>query len=76
VPITTGAGTSFSKGAELGRFNMGSTVILLFAAGRIAWSEQLRAACSVSMGQAIGSMLAEEPTTADASSGIAEPELR
>jgi phosphatidylserine decarboxylase len=31
------------KGAELGRFNMGSTVILLFEANRVRWNPQLRA---------------------------------
>lgn len=29
-----------TKGAEMGRFNMGSTVILLFAAGKIRWEPE------------------------------------
>ena len=64
VPVATGAGTDFAKGAELGRFNMGSTVILLFAAGRISWSEQLQAQCAVRMGQPIGRMLAQDSAAA------------
>ena len=43
-----------AKGAELGRFNMGSTVILLFAAGRVRWESSLVADGKVHMGQCIG----------------------
>ena len=43
------------KGAELGRFNMGSTVILLFEADRARWHPLLRAGSVVQFGQAIGS---------------------
>ena len=42
------------KGAELGRFNMGSTVILLFEAQRVRWQPLLRAGAMVQLGQAIG----------------------
>ena len=45
----------FDRGEELGRFNMGSTVILLFEKDRIRWSEQLRVGAQVHMGQEIGS---------------------
>jgi len=41
-------------GAELGRFNMGSTVILLFGEGRVAWEDRLQPAARVRMGQRIG----------------------
>lgn len=43
-----------ARGAELGRFNMGSTVIVLFGPGQIAWQEDLQAGQSVRMGQALG----------------------
>ncbi len=43
------------KGAELGRFNMGSTVILLFQANRARWHPLLRAGSVVQLGQALGS---------------------
>lgn len=44
-------------GAEMGRFNMGSTVILLFGAGRVAWEAGLQAEAPVHMGQKIGRVL-------------------
>jgi len=40
--------------AEMGRFNMGSTVILLFEPGRIAWRESLLAGDPVRLGERIG----------------------
>ena len=46
--------TDFVKGEELGRFNMGSTVILLFEQDRVNWSENMSAGNKVQMGQEIG----------------------
>lgn len=43
-----------AKGAELGRFEMGSTVILLFAARRVAWDASLYSGARVTMGRRIG----------------------
>jgi phosphatidylserine decarboxylase len=45
---------SLSKGDELGRFEMGSTVILLFEAGRVSWDGTLRPGARVTMGRRIG----------------------
>lgn len=45
---------TLDKGAELGRFNMGSTVILLFARNRAQWHSLLRAGSVVQLGQPIG----------------------
>jgi phosphatidylserine decarboxylase len=45
---------TLDKGAELGRFNMGSTVILLFEPKRAHWHPLLRAGSVVQLGQAIG----------------------
>lgn len=42
-----------NKGAEMGRFNMGSTVILL-TTGKVEWLPQISAGQSVKMGQLIG----------------------
>lgn len=53
---------TLAKGAELGRFNMGSTVILLFEPNRVHWHSLLRAGSLVHVGQAIGS--ATSPGTA------------
>jgi len=46
---------TYEQGAELGRFNMGSTVILLFERGRVRWDAALRAGSVVRLGQRIGS---------------------
>lgn len=46
---------TLDKGAELGRFNMGSTVILLFEPGRVRWEAWLKAGTVVRLGQRIGS---------------------
>ncbi|HET7396612.1 MAG TPA: archaetidylserine decarboxylase [Gammaproteobacteria bacterium] len=48
---------TLDKGAELGRFNMGSTVILLFAADRVRWESTLAADQTVRMGQRIATLL-------------------
>jgi phosphatidylserine decarboxylase len=45
------------KGSELGRFNMGSTVILLFGQQRARWRTGLEAGSNLRMGQAIGEMV-------------------
>lgn len=50
---------ALARGAELGRFNMGSTVILLFEPRRVAWTEQLKAGKPVRMGEAIGRLLSD-----------------
>ncbi|HUO94743.1 MAG TPA: archaetidylserine decarboxylase [Steroidobacteraceae bacterium] len=44
----------FLKGAELGRFNMGSTIILLLARGAVAWLPRCVAGGTVRMGEALG----------------------
>jgi phosphatidylserine decarboxylase len=44
--------------AELGRFNMGSTVILLFEAGRIEWLPHVAAGRTVRFGEAIARLCA------------------
>ena len=48
------ASVSLDKGAELGRFNMGSTVILLFAPGRIRWAAGLAGGRTLRCGERIG----------------------
>jgi len=45
-----------AKGAELGRFNMGSTVILLFENRRVAWDAGLQRGSIVRFGARIGTM--------------------
>jgi phosphatidylserine decarboxylase len=45
---------TLEKGEEMGRFNMGSTVILLFQAGRARWHPETRAGATVRLGQSLG----------------------
>jgi len=45
------------KAQEMGRFNMGSTVILLFGKNRIALDEKIQATAPVQMGQRLGNIL-------------------
>jgi phosphatidylserine decarboxylase len=54
-----GPAVTLDKGAELGRFNMGSTVILLFEPQQVRWHPLLRAGSVLQLGQAIGR---KEPT--------------
>jgi len=51
------------KGEEMGRFNMGSTVILLFGKDAVAWNDTLTPGKHLKMGAAIGTA----PACADAS---------
>ncbi|MFO7285994.1 MAG: archaetidylserine decarboxylase [Gammaproteobacteria bacterium] len=43
-----------AKGAEIGRFNLGSTVVLLFPEGRVEWAAELRSGEKLELGRAIG----------------------
>jgi phosphatidylserine decarboxylase len=47
---------SLEKGEELGRFNMGSTVILLFQQDRARWLGDVRGGAIVRLGQSLGSL--------------------
>lgn len=49
---------ALDKGAELGRFNMGSTVILMFPPGSVRWAEGLLPGAAVRMGQRIADIAA------------------
>jgi phosphatidylserine decarboxylase len=53
--IAEGVGTEFVKGAELGRFNMGSTVILLLGRDGLRFADGLSAGSTVRMGQLLAS---------------------
>jgi phosphatidylserine decarboxylase len=51
------ADTTLPKGAEMARFNMGSTVILLWPPRTAEWNDALRAGSTVRMGERIGTSL-------------------
>lgn len=46
------------KGMEMGRFNMGSTIIVLFGKDKTAWNADLAAGKAVRLGESIGRTLA------------------
>jgi len=46
----------FQQGQEIARFNMGSTVILLFPPDRVAWTHSLRSGAPLRMGTSIGKL--------------------
>ena len=48
---------SLAAGEEMGRFYLGSTVILLFEAGAVEWLEGLKAGSPVRMGQPLARKL-------------------
>jgi phosphatidylserine decarboxylase len=54
VTKVPGPPITLEKGAELGRFNMGSTVILLFEPNRARWQPQVHAGSVVQLGQSLG----------------------
>jgi len=47
------------KGAEMGRFKLGSTAIVLFGKNKVRWSDTLKADSPTRMGEAMGELLAE-----------------
>jgi phosphatidylserine decarboxylase len=48
-----------AKGEEMGRFMLGSTVILLFPENTIAWQEQYTANSPTRMGEALATFKSE-----------------
>jgi len=48
---------ALARGEEMGRFNMGSTVIVLFSPGRVRWAETLVPGAKVRMGELMGKIL-------------------
>ena len=48
------APTTLENGAELGRFNMGSTVILIFEPNRARWAPGVHAGSVVRLGRSLG----------------------
>jgi phosphatidylserine decarboxylase len=55
LPVATPA-PQFARGAELGRFNMGSTVIVLMPRGACRWAPGVRAGAPVRMGAALAEL--------------------
>lgn len=51
--VAAGVGTAFAKGAELGRFNMGSTVVVLLGNPTVGFSDRFGPGVAVRMGQSL-----------------------
>ena len=51
--LEAGRGTGFERGAELGRFNMGSTVVLLVGHDGLRFNERLEPGSTLRLGQAL-----------------------
>jgi phosphatidylserine decarboxylase len=62
LPVTDVlADTTLAKGAEMARFNMGSTVILLLPPGAARWQDSLAAGRVLRMGERIGTLQEWQP---------------
>jgi len=53
-PDSGGPPIELQRGDEMGRFNMGSTVILLYGRDRVDWLDHLRAGETVQLGNVLG----------------------
>jgi len=51
--IGTGVGRQFARGEELGRFNMGSTVVLLLGHPSVRFDARLAPGATLRLGQAL-----------------------
>lgn len=51
---------NFEKAAEMGRFNMGSTVILLFPEDSIQWNKELVSGKKIQFGEKIGDVISKK----------------
>jgi len=51
---------NLQRGEEMGVFNMGSTVILLFGPDRIDWASDLQPGSPVRLGQILGNLISQE----------------
>ena len=55
-PLSGDGTVRLEKGAEMGRFNMGSTVIVLFGPGQVRWEAEIKPGTTVRMGQRLGKL--------------------
>jgi phosphatidylserine decarboxylase len=55
-PETGPAAVKLVRGMEMGRFNMGSSVILLYGPGMVEWAPDLQPNQTVQLGQVLGNL--------------------
>lgn len=56
-PLPVSAGLRLDRGAEMGRFNMGSTVILLFPPKAVAWRQHFATGSTLRLGEDLAELL-------------------
>jgi phosphatidylserine decarboxylase len=62
LPVTDALSPlALPKGAEMGRFNMGSTIILLLPPGACTWNDRLVAGRTLRLGERIGTLRSWSP---------------
>jgi phosphatidylserine decarboxylase len=66
-PASGGGAVRLGRGEEMGRFNMGSTVIALFQRGQVEWDS----AVGPGLGVRVGGRLGRAPQTASAATQTA-----
>ena len=64
-PLHPAEPVTLQKGEEMGRFNMGSTVILLFGKDVVDWVDDLKPGVGLEMGERVATLRAETDTTID-----------
>ncbi len=57
---------ALERGAEMGRFNMGSTVMLLFGPNRVDWDPRMQPGATLRMGERIGLLVGSPPAATPA----------
>jgi phosphatidylserine decarboxylase len=60
-----------ARGAEMGRFNLGSTVVLVFGPNAVRWDARLTAGMPLKMGESIGRILGDAAPLRPAANGRA-----
>jgi phosphatidylserine decarboxylase len=55
--LSQGRGMQLAKGVEAGRFNMGSTVVLVFEPGKMQFAANMQVGATMRLGQRIGQLL-------------------
>jgi phosphatidylserine decarboxylase len=63
----------YEKGEEIGRFNLGSTVILLFPEGEVEWDTELARGLELKLGRAIGRRTGPAEDRADPAADGTDP---
>jgi phosphatidylserine decarboxylase len=64
--VTTEARIAFERGDEMGLFELGSTVILVYPSGAVGWRPELLPGTPIRLGETLGRVLEPRPGPGDA----------